>query len=139
MTYFGARVVYSLGTEVTRARELGSYRLVERLGEGGMGEVWKASHRLLARPAAIKLIRAARSGGWDNAQKRFEREAQAIARLRSPHTVTLFDFGVADDGAFYYVMELLDGLDADTLVKRFGPHASRARGLCAPADVPLVV
>ena len=63
----------------------------------------------------------ARSGGWDNAQKRFEREAQAIARLRSPHTVTLFDFGVADDGAFYYVMELLDGLDADTLVKRFGP------------------
>ncbi len=121
MTYFGARVVYSLGTEVTRARELGSYRLVERLGEGGMGEVWKASHRLLARPAAIKLIRAARSGGWDNAQKRFEREAQAIARLRSPHTVTLFDFGVADDGAFYYVMELLDGLDADTLVKRFGP------------------
>jgi len=121
MAYVGARVVYSLGTEVSRARELGSYRLVERLGEGGMGEVWKASHRLLARPAAIKLIRASLSGDWDDARRRFEREAQSIARLRSPHTVTLFDFGVADDGAFYYVMELLDGLDADALVKRFGP------------------
>ncbi len=126
MAYVGARVVYALGREVSRARELGSYRLVERLGMGGMGEVWKADHRLLARPAAIKLIRAARLGDGrglvsDETQRRFEREAQVIARLRSPHTVTLFDFGVADDGAFYYVMELLDGLDTDTLVKRFGP------------------
>jgi eukaryotic-like serine/threonine-protein kinase len=126
MAYVGARVVYSLGKEVSRARELGSYRLVERLGMGGMGEVWKADHRLLARPAAIKLIRAARLGNApggppDETQRRFEREAQVIARLRSPHTVTLFDFGVADDGAFYYVMELLEGLDTDTLVKRFGP------------------
>jgi eukaryotic-like serine/threonine-protein kinase len=126
MAYVGARVVYTLGREVRRARELGSYRLVERLGVGGMGEVWKADHRLLARPAAIKLIRASRSGDMpgivsDDARRRFEREAQVIARLRSPHTVTLFDFGVADDGAFYYVMELLEGLDADTVVKRFGP------------------
>jgi eukaryotic-like serine/threonine-protein kinase len=126
MAYVGARVVYTLGKEVSRARELGSYRLVERLGVGGMGEVWKADHRLLARPAAIKLIRASRAGDMrgvisDDMRRRFEREAQVIARLRSPHTVTLFDFGVADDGAFYYVMELLEGLDADTLVKRFGP------------------
>jgi plasmid stabilization system protein ParE len=126
MAYVGARVVYTLGREVSRARELGSYRLVERLGVGGMGEVWRADHRLLARPAAIKLIRASRSGDVpgvisDDMRRRFEREAQVIARLRSPHTVTLFDFGVADDGAFYYVMELLEGLDADTLVKRFGP------------------
>ncbi len=121
MSYVNARVVYSLGTEVSRARELGSYRLVDRLGEGGMGEVWKARHRLLARPAAIKLIRASQSGISDDARRRFEREAQVIARLRSPHTVTLFDFGVADDGAFYYVMELLEGLDAEALVRRFGP------------------
>jgi eukaryotic-like serine/threonine-protein kinase len=126
MAYVGARVVYTLGKEVSRARELGSYRLVQRLGVGGMGEVWKADHRLLARPAAIKLIRPSASDETgaisdDMRRRRFEREAQVIARLRSPHTVTLFDFGVADDGAFYYVMELLEGLDADTLIKRFGP------------------
>ena len=124
MAYVGARVVYQLSTEVKRARELGSYRLEEKLGEGGMGEVWRARHRMLARPAAIKLIR--RSGAGDGgvseeAARRFEREAQVIARLRSPHTVELFDFGRAEDGAFYYVMELLDGLDADSLVRRFGP------------------
>jgi eukaryotic-like serine/threonine-protein kinase len=119
MAYVGVRVVYHLGTEVKRARELGSYSLEEKLGEGGMGEVWRARHRLLARPAAIKLIRA-QAGASDEAARRFEREAQVIARLRSPHTVELFDFGIAEDGAFYYVMELLDGLDADSLVRRFG-------------------
>jgi serine/threonine-protein kinase len=126
MAYVGARVVYHLGSEVKRARELGSYRLEEKLGEGGMGEVWRARHRMLARPAAIKLIRPsvagdARAGVSEQAVRRFEREAQVIARLRSPHTVELFDFGIADDGAFYYVMELLDGLDADSLIRRFGP------------------
>jgi len=126
MAYVGARVVYGLGTEVARARELGSYRLVERLGQGGMGEVWRAEHRLLARPAAIKLIRPSLTGDSGggvsiDAVRRFEREAQVIASLRSPHTVELFDFGVAGDGAFYYVMELLDGLDVETLVRRTGP------------------
>lgn len=126
MAYVGARVVYHLGTEVKRARELGSYRLEEKLGEGGMGEVWRARHRMLARPAAIKLIRASlggngRVGVSEEAVRRFAREAQVIARLRSPHTVDLFDFGIATDGAFYYVMELLDGLDADSLLRRFGP------------------
>jgi eukaryotic-like serine/threonine-protein kinase len=124
--WMGSRVVYGLGREVAAARELGSYQLEEKLGEGGMGEVWRARHRMLARGAAIKLIRPA--PGVDglpevsaDAVRRFEREAQAIAGLRSPHTVELFDFGVAQDGAFYYVMELLDGLDADRLVRRYGP------------------
>jgi serine/threonine-protein kinase len=124
--YTGANLVYGLGREVTAAREFGSYHLVERLGQGGMGEVWRAEHRMLARPAAIKLIRpavlsAARSGDSDEARRRFEREAQAIALLRSPHTVELFDFGVSTDGSFYYVMELLEGFDAHTLVRQFGP------------------
>jgi hypothetical protein len=120
--YMGARVVYGLGRQVAEARELGSYRLEERLGQGGMGEVWRARHRMLARPAAIKVIQSAGNGqATDEARRRFEREAQVTAGLRSPHTVTLFDFGVSADGAFYYVMELLDGIDLQTLVSRFGP------------------
>jgi serine/threonine-protein kinase len=126
MAYVGARVVYGLSTEVTRARELGSYRLVERVGQGGMGEVWRAKHRMLARPAAIKLIRPSPGEPPDSAAtadmiRRFEREAQVTASLKSPHTVELFDFGIGDDGAFYYVMELLDGLDTEMLVRRDGP------------------
>jgi serine/threonine-protein kinase len=126
--YVGARAVYGLGREVAVAREMGSYRLEKRLGEGGMGEVWQARHRMLARPAAIKLIRPSLANGGGGASPqgadlrlRFAREAQAIATLRSPHTVDVFDFGVTEDGAFYYAMELLDGVDADTLVQRFGP------------------
>jgi len=122
--YVGARVVYDLGKQVTHEKELGSYRLVERLGQGGMGEVWRAKHRLLARPAAIKLIRpsmAHHGGDQQTLVRRFEREAQVTAQLRSPHTVELWDFGVSDDGSFYYVMELLDGLDLDALVKQYGP------------------
>jgi eukaryotic-like serine/threonine-protein kinase len=124
--FLGARIIYRLGREVTAARELGSYRLEELLGRGGMGEVWRARHRMLARPAAIKIIVPSTSGDGrpsvsEEASRRFEREAQAIARLRSPHTVDLFDFGIAENGAFYYAMELLDGLDADRLVRRFGP------------------
>ena len=126
MAYVGSRVVYGLGTAVTKAREMGSYRLVERLGAGGMGEVWRAEHRLLARPAAIKLIRPEMLGAKGPATRdllvrRFEREAQSTALMRSTHTMELYDFGVADDGTFYYVMELLDGFDLDALVSRFGP------------------
>jgi serine/threonine protein kinase len=99
--------------------------LVKRLGIGGMGEVWSARHHLLARPAAIKLIRPAilATHGPDEAKRLlrlFEREAQTTARLMSPHTICLFDFGVTLDGTFYYVMELLDGYDLQTLVKKFG-------------------
>jgi serine/threonine-protein kinase len=124
--YVGARVVYGLGRQVAAAREMGSYRLEQRLGEGGMGEVWRARHRMLARPAAIKLIRRPLGGGAvsESLERRFEQEARAIARLRSPHTVELFDYGIAADGAFYFVMELLDGLDANALVRRHGPLPS---------------
>ncbi len=125
MTHVGARAIYRLGRQVAEAREMGSYKLVERLGVGGMGEVWRAEHRMLARPAAIKLVRPeVLSGGGEGrgvTLKRFEQEAQATASMRSPHTIELFDFGVSGDGAFYYVMELLDGFDLEGLVKEFGP------------------
>jgi serine/threonine protein kinase len=119
-------VVTRLGQQVSRARELGSYRLGELLGRGGMGEVYLATHRMLARPAAIKLIRPEVLAGEDGtkaelATARFRREAEAAARLKSPHTVQLYDFGVTDEGRLYLVMELLDGLDLDSLVRRDGP------------------
>ena len=114
-----AGVVYQLGRAAERARQLGAYVLTEKLGAGGMGEVWRASHRLLARPAAVKLIQADLESSLTAA--RFEREAQATAALESPHTVQLYDFGVADDGTLFYVMELLRGVDLETLVADHGP------------------
>jgi serine/threonine-protein kinase len=126
MAYVGAHVIYRLGIEERRARDLGSYRLVERVGQGGMGEVWRAEHWMLARPAAIKLVRPESVGaipadGIPSALRRLEREAQATASMRSPHTIEVYDCGISEDGLFYYVMELLDGLDLESLVRRFGP------------------
>jgi len=104
---------------------MGSYLLGELIARGGMGEVWKATHRLLVRPAAIKLIKSDTLGGRPGQSEmmiqRFRREARAAAALHSPHTIQLYDFGVSRDGTFYYVMELLDGLDLERLVSRYGP------------------
>jgi serine/threonine-protein kinase len=116
-----------MSRQVRQAREMGSYRLGELIGQGGMGEVWQAHHRLLARPAAIKLIRPVRDlrdaeTVSRTAVQRFRREAEAAASLRSPHTIQLYDFGVTADGRFYLVMELLDGIDLESLVRRFGPQ-----------------
>jgi serine/threonine-protein kinase len=121
-----AHVFHRLGRRLREAQELGSYELIERLGEGGMGEVWRARHRLLARHAAIKLVRPQVLGAGTDAEartilRRFEREAQATAALSSPHTIRIFDFGLTDDGTFYYVMELLAGRDLESLVREFGP------------------
>ena len=119
-------VVTRLGHQVSKARELGSYQVGDLIGKGGMGEVYYATHRMLARPAAIKLIRAetVAQGDSEGAQlaiKRFRREAEVAANLRSPHTVALYDFGRTDDGALYFVMELLTGMDLEKLVRTHGP------------------
>jgi len=121
-----SHVVTTLGQQVAKAREMGSYQLGELLGRGGMGAVYKATHRMLARPAAIKLIRPEMLGTSDPADARlavarFHREAEAAASLRSPHTVELYDFGVTDDQTLYFVMELLDGMDLESLVREHGP------------------
>lgn len=122
LAYFGARMIYSISLDVSKARRLGAYQLESRIGAGGMGEVWRASHSMLARPAAIKLIATHQLGDDPHATRaRFEQEAQATALLRSPHTVEVYDFGRADDGSFYYVMELLDGVDLEELVREHGP------------------
>jgi DNA-binding NtrC family response regulator len=103
---------------------VGSYNLIERIGAGGMGEVWLARHQLLARPAAIKIVHEAALGIAENpsaARQRFAREAHVTAELQSPHTVQLYDFGITDAGSFYYVMERLRGIDLQRMVERHGP------------------
>ncbi len=127
------RIAVSMHVKQQRAEQLGSYELESIIGKGGMGEVWKAKHKLLARDAAIKLIRpdvlnASTGRGEAALLKRFEREARVTALLQSPNTVALYDFGESRDGTIYYVMELLNGVDLQTLVDRFGPlHPGRVR------------
>lgn len=135
LAYVLARIVDRIGKDADARTKMGSYRLVERLGKGGMGEVWRAEHAMIGRPAAVKFVHpevVSAELGEDpyTVFRRFEREAKATSRLTSPHTVSLFDFGYAASGAFYYVMELLDGQDLDTLIRRFGPlPAERATHL----------
>ncbi len=128
-----SRHLRQLGQKLRKARELGSYELIKLLGHGGMGEVWEAQHRLLARRAAVKLVRPELIGAGTDMEarlviRRFEREAQATAALSSPHTIQLFDFGVTDQGIFYYVMELLAGRDLESMVREFGPLPAERAG-----------
>jgi len=103
------------------------YDMLEKIGSGGMGDVWLVRHRSLARPAAIKLIRpdviSKDAAGAQRILRRFEHEARTTAALRSPNTVEVYDFGVAGDGTFYYVMEYLDGWDLEALIRQHGPMA----------------
>ena len=111
--------------DLSRTQDLGSYHLEKRIGQGGMGEVWLARHRFLCRDAAVKivlprLLQGISGPALRQTQRRFEVEAQAIASLRSPHTVAIYDFGLAENGSLYYAMEFLEGLDAETLINSYG-------------------
>ncbi len=113
-------VMYGLRVEASEARRLGQYVLEAKLGEGGMGEVYRAHHGMMRRPTAIKLLRPERTSEID--LKRFEREAQLTARLTHRNTITLFDYGRTADGVFYYAMELLDGATLSQIVAACGPQ-----------------
>jgi tRNA A-37 threonylcarbamoyl transferase component Bud32 len=120
MSVYGTHVINALRVEAIEARLLNQYWLVQRLGTGGMGEVYLGEHRLLKRPCAVKLIRPATAADPIELA-RFEREVRATARLSHPNTVEVFDYGRTDDGMFYYVMEYLRGLSLEEIVKRHGP------------------
>jgi serine/threonine-protein kinase len=120
MAVYGSHKIAQLRREALEARKLGHYRLKHRLGSGGMGEVWLAEHQLLKRPCAIKLIRNELIG--DPATlSRFQREVQVTAMLAHPNTIRIYDYGIADDGTFYYTMEYLAGLTLQELVEEGGP------------------
>jgi serine/threonine-protein kinase len=117
---FGARTLSRLRRQVAEARQVGQYRLRRRLGAGGMGEVYLAVHQLLKRPCAVKLIRSDEATD-PRARERFECEVRLTARLSHPNTVEIYDYGRAEDGTYYYVMEYLPGLSLAELVERYGP------------------
>jgi serine/threonine-protein kinase len=117
---FGVKTIGGLRRQAFEARQLGQYRLTQRIGAGGMGEVYLAEHQMLKRPCVVKLIRPDKN---KNAKvlARFQREVRATAKLSHWNTVEIFDYGCADDGTFYYVMEFLPGMNLGELVHRFGP------------------
>ena len=128
-TPFISTRMHRMQQQISLSHDLGSYQLERLLGRGGMGEVWLARHRFLRREAAVKLVLRSlleRTGPIERrqVQKRFESEAQAIASLRSPHTVEIYDYGLAENGSLYYAMEFLHGLDAEKLVDQYGPQPS---------------
>lgn len=124
LSVFGTAKTEELREEVRTAREamreLGQYRLRRKLGHGGMGEVYLAEHRLLKRPCALKRIHPRFVHNADQL-RRFEREVQATAGLRHPNTVEIYDYGQADDGTFFYVMEFVPGMNLEEMVLKYGP------------------
>ncbi len=116
----GSRIIYGLRRQVTAAMQLGQYTLLHKIGEGGMGSVYRARHAMLRRPTAVKLVHPNKVDA--QTLDRFEREVQHMSLLTHPNTVAVYDYGRSPDGVFYYAMEFLDGINLESLVARYGPQ-----------------
>lgn len=103
------------------AKQLGQYRLEQKIGEGAMGVVYKGQHAMLRRATAIKMLNVDRVN--DASIQRFEREVQITCMLNNPSTVAIYDYGRTPEGVFYYAMEFLDGIDLQAMVDRYGPQS----------------
>jgi serine/threonine protein kinase len=123
-------LVRRMGQRIENIKQLGQYRLEEKIGEGGMGKVYRARHALLRRPTAVKLISASKAGKED--LDRFEHEVQLTSQLTHPNTIEIYDYGHTRDGVFYYVMEYLPGIDLSRLIEEAGaiPSNRAAYILC---------
>lgn len=116
----GVQTIGALRREAFVARRLGQYRLKQKLGSGGMGEVYLAEHEMMKRPCAVKTIRPEKAGD-PQVMARFEREVRATAKLSHWNSIDVFDYGRTADGTFYYVMEYLPGHNLGELVDMHGP------------------
>jgi serine/threonine-protein kinase len=114
------RIIHNLRREIRQAMRLGQYTLEEKLGEGGMGMVYRASHSMMRRPTAVKLLPPEKAG--EASLARFELEVQQTARLTHPNTITIHDYGRTPEGIFFYAMELLDGASVEAVVELDGPQ-----------------
>ena len=123
LSSLACRVIYSLRAEVRSIQRLGQYQLERKLGEGSMGVVYQATHGMLKRPTAVKLLRPELSGR--EVLERFRREVQLTAKLTHPHTIKIYDYGRTPDGLFYYAMELLSGASLQDVVDATGPQPVR--------------
>ena len=115
-----SRLFHNLQRRVEQAEKLGQYTLEEKIGEGGMGTVYRASHAMLARPTAIKLLRSGET--TPQLLARFEREVQLTSQLTNPNTIAIYDYGRTPSGVFYYAMEFLEGVTLDNLIEIDGPQ-----------------
>ncbi len=118
------RSLYHSQKHLFEAQSLGNYQILRELGTGGMGKVYEASHAFLCRPTAIKIMEDTKEAGRESAMARFEKEVKLSATLTHPNSVTIFDYGCSDDNTLFYAMELLEGLDLQRLIERFGPMSA---------------